>query len=132
MHLEMLTKAGIRLMENIYMDEIVRDHGLRVSDHRRATQDQGRYRFACPLAGPGVGSASEPLGSSLLIRAVSTAATMGRGDLVSPRARRHEGAGPYPVPAEWLVLRDVKRRLLNADRGLECLEAGPIHGCPLQ
>ncbi|MFN8592621.1 MAG: cyclase family protein [Thermomicrobiales bacterium] len=25
MHLEMLTKAGIRLMENIYMDEIVRD-----------------------------------------------------------------------------------------------------------
>jgi hypothetical protein len=23
MHLEMLTKAGIRLMENIYMDEIV-------------------------------------------------------------------------------------------------------------
>jgi kynurenine formamidase len=25
MHLEMLTKAGIRLMENIYMDEIVHD-----------------------------------------------------------------------------------------------------------
>ena len=50
MHLEMLTKAGIRLMENIYMDEIVGKREMSFA-FLRATKDQGRHCLTHPATG---------------------------------------------------------------------------------
>ena len=45
MHIAMLTKAGIRLMENVYMEELSRDRVYEFLLIAAPPQVQGRYRL---------------------------------------------------------------------------------------